>query len=252
MEPLSSSGGASGAGEALPAGLYARSAPLYDLFYSYKDYAAEAALLHGLIQRLRPGARSLLDVACGTAKHLRWLARDYEVEGLDLSAEMLECARRRCPGISFHQGDMHTFQMGRTYDAVLCLFSSIGYARTYDGLCRAVANMARHVSPGGMLGVEAWIAPEKWQCGNHDLLTAERPGLKAARMMYSQRDGDVSVIQVAFLVGTPRGLEYYGERHEMGLWTAEQYEAALRAAGLRPQLEPRGLTGRGLWVGLAP
>lgn len=38
-----------------------------------KDYAAEATGLHELIQARRPGAASLLDVACGTWAHLTHL-----------------------------------------------------------------------------------------------------------------------------------------------------------------------------------
>ena len=48
-------------------GSYSRAAEFYDLLYaSEKDYPAEARLLEGLIREACPGARSILDVGCGT------------------------------------------------------------------------------------------------------------------------------------------------------------------------------------------
>ncbi len=61
---------------------------------------------------------------------------------------------------------MTEFDLATTYDAVTCLFSAIGYVRTVDRMNRAVACMARHVKPGGVLIVEPWITPEDWKPGN--------------------------------------------------------------------------------------
>ena len=56
---------------------------------------------------------------------------------------------------------MTDFDLATTYDAVTCLFSAIGYVRTVDRMNRAVACMARHVKPGGVLIVEPWITPDE-------------------------------------------------------------------------------------------
>ncbi|MBA2616521.1 MAG: class I SAM-dependent methyltransferase, partial [Actinobacteria bacterium] len=51
--------------------MYSRSARVYDALYStFKDFVAEAERVHELIQSRKPGARTLLDVACGTGAHL--------------------------------------------------------------------------------------------------------------------------------------------------------------------------------------
>ena len=55
--------------------MFSRSAHLYDAIYSFKDYAGEAETLRALVEERAPGARSLLDVACGTGKHLAELRR---------------------------------------------------------------------------------------------------------------------------------------------------------------------------------
>ena len=79
--------------------MFGNSAHVYDLIYAaMKDYAVEAQDVHALVQARRPGARSLLDVACGTGAHLRHLRQWYEVAGIDSDARMLGQARQQLPG----------------------------------------------------------------------------------------------------------------------------------------------------------
>ena len=41
----------------------------YDLLYSDKDYEAEADYIDHLIQKNNPGAKTILNLGCGTGKH---------------------------------------------------------------------------------------------------------------------------------------------------------------------------------------
>ena len=84
--------------------VYARSAPFYDLFHSDLDYGAEAARLHRLVESRAPGARSLLDVGCGTGRHLVHLRADFEVEGLDISRTCSSLPASACRGFHFIEG----------------------------------------------------------------------------------------------------------------------------------------------------
>jgi SAM-dependent methyltransferase len=232
--------------------VFSRSARLYDAIYgSIRDYPREAAELDRLIQERRPGARTLLDVACGTGAHLEHLAGRYDVAGLDLDAEMLAVARERLPQASFHQGDMADFDLGRSFDAVVCMFSSIGYVRTEERLRSALAAMARHLQPGGVLVVEPWLSPDVWQDRHVGGVFVDEPDLKIARMNAARRDGDVSVVDFHYLVATPAGVEHFTELHELGLFTVEQHLAAFRAAGLEAEHDPEGPMGRGLYVAAA-
>ena len=71
--------------------------------YSWKDYPAEVARLEELVEgRKRSSGNRLLDVACGTGRHLELLRERYLVEGLDLDPAMLAIARERLPGVSLH------------------------------------------------------------------------------------------------------------------------------------------------------
>ncbi|MCK4965014.1 MAG: class I SAM-dependent methyltransferase, partial [Dehalococcoidia bacterium] len=120
-------------------------AKYYDKIYSFKDYEQEAAEIAQIIeQHLCSDGRRLLDVACGTGRHVEYLKDQFEVEGLDISHEMLAIARRRNPNVPFYEADITNFDLGRTFDVITCLFSAIGYAKTLELASKAIACMEMH------------------------------------------------------------------------------------------------------------
>jgi SAM-dependent methyltransferase len=230
--------------------VFTKTARFYDVIYSWKDYTREAERLHELIHA--HGGRAgdaLLDVACGTGMHLTHLKRYYAVEGLDLDAELLAIARERNPDVVFHQDDMVTFDLGRQFGVILCLFSSIGYVKTEERLRETIANFARHTRPGGVVIVEPWLMPDVYRPGGIHALFVDQADLKIARMNNSGLEDGVSVLHMEYLVGTPEGITHFTERHELGLFTHEQYLEAFRAARLEVSHDAAGLMGRGLYVG---
>ena len=224
------------------------SAAIYDALYSRKDYAAEAGAVHELIQERCPAAQTLLDVACGTGKHLERLNGWYEVEGVDLDQQLLALARARLPTVRFHEADMRGFDLGRRFDAITCLFSAIGYALTVESLTRTVATIARHLEPLGVAIIEPWFTPDAWIEQHPMLLNIDQPDLKIARMNVNSRDERLAIVDFHYLVGTPAGVEYFTERHEFGLFTDNEYRAALNETGLSVDYDPNGFTGRGLYI----
>ncbi len=233
--------------------MFARSQRLYDLVYGFKDYPGEARRLEELIDERHRGASSLLDVACGTGKHLAELrTRFTDAEGLDLDEGLLAVARERLPETPLHHGDMTSFELGRRFDAITCLFSSIGYAGTERKLRQAIDAMARHLEPGGVLLVEPWLEPGVWIPGHLHLLTVDEPDVKIARATVAGQEGTTSIMDFHYLVVTNDGVEHFTEHHEAALFTREQMLGAFEAAGLAGELDEEGLIGRGLYVGVKP
>ncbi len=225
---------------------------LYDLFYSWKDYRREAEKLRVILRRSRPDAESLLDVACGTGTHLEHLRDWFRVEGLDTDPGLLAVARHRLPGVPLHEADMRDFDLGRQFDVITCLFSSIGYMVVGADLRQAIANMARHLSLRGLLIVEPWFSPEEFDPTHLGrTLLVERPDMQAVRMNGSRVEGRRSILDLHYLVATPGQVRHRVEEHTLGLFTQEEYAQAFESAGLLAQLDPDGLMGRGLWTGFA-
>ena len=238
--------------------MFSQSAQWYDTLYSFKDYEEEAEKLKTLLGEVHPAAETVLDVACGTAEHDRYLARHYRVDGLDANPDLLAFAAQKNPAGDYVRGDMTDFTLKKQYDAIVCLFSSIGYVKTVDNVVKTLRCFHRHLNEGGVAVVEPWLTPHTWQPdGRAHMLTGETAVGKICRMNLSQpavhQDGQlVTVLNFHYLAGTVEGVTHFTERHEMGLFTVEEMKGAFRQAGFSVSYDEEGLTGRGLYVGRKP
>jgi ubiquinone/menaquinone biosynthesis C-methylase UbiE len=231
--------------------VFTKTARFYDLIYVTKDYPAEVEQLVAIIRKhLQSGGNRLLDVACGTGKHIEHFRAHFDVEGLDINEELLEMARQRNPGVPFHWGDMVAFDLGAQFDVVTCLFSAIGYVKTLDNLKSAVACMVRHLVEGGVLIIEPWFTPDAWHTPSVHASYVDEPDLKIARVNTSFQKGRLSYFDLHYLIGTLEGTEHFVERHELGLFETEEMQTALEDAGIETVYDAEGLIGRGLFVGL--
>src|SRR5437588_12834879 len=104
---------------------FLESAELYDAIYHFKNYQRESERLREIISSTVPAASSLLDVACGTGAHDKFLKDHFQVDGIDLNGRYLDAARARNPAGSYVRADMTDFDLGSRYDVVTCLFSAI-------------------------------------------------------------------------------------------------------------------------------
>ena len=229
--------------------MYSESVDFYDRLYSFKDYRMEADLLTDMIKARLPSARTLLDVACGTGRHLQHLKTRFQVEGIDISQEFIAVAQRNNPELAFHVGDMLDFRLPKRYDVITCLFSSIGYVRTAARLAVAISNMSSHLTMNGLLVIEPWFPPDAWHADTAHATFVDEPELKIARMSTSKTNGSLSVMEMHYLVSTPQSTRHLVELHEMGLFTQQEMINAFLAAGLDTQYHPEGLTRRGLYLG---
>jgi SAM-dependent methyltransferase len=235
--------------------MFRNTAKYYDEIYASmkKDYAGEAAKANKFIQKhKKTNGRKLLDVACGTGTHANYLNQYYDVEGIDLDTKMIAVAKSKYSSIKFQYGDMVNFSMSRKFDVITCLFSSIGYVKTKTRLQKAVKNMAGHLRAGGILLIEPWFSQDQWTVGRMSLASVDRDDLKLTRISRSSRSRGVSIIEFQYLIGTSRKITHVTERHEMGLFSKKDYLDAFHSAGLKTVHDPRGLDGRGLYIGIKP
>ncbi len=233
--------------------MYTQSAQWYDAIYSFKDYKAETDKILALLREKRPQAKTLLDVACGSAEHDRYLAQHYQVDGIDLEPEFIKIAAGKNPAGRYRVADMSAFDLGRSYDIILCLFSSIGYLRTLDKVEQALHCFKRHLAPGGLLLVEPWFTPSTWNPTHPaTMLTAEGKGegegFSICRMTETGQAGTLSFFTCHYLLAQGKAVQYFTERHELGLFTVEEMTAAFQQAGFAVTYDEQGLIGRGLYL----
>ena len=229
--------------------MQSESAFVYDKIYAWKDYKGESEMVHKLIRKHKksPGY-NLLDVACGTGKHLQYLQEFYQVEGLDFSVEMVKTARANFPEITFYEADMADFNTNKTYDVLTCLFSSIGYLKTLDKVEKSLRCMYAHLNKGGVLIIEPWFTPDQWQPNTVHSLFIDEPELKIARINTSFKEGNLSIFDLHHLVGTPKGTRHFVEHHELGLFETADLLQLFQKTGFEVDFDPNGLENRGLFI----
>jgi len=230
------------------------SAEYYDLVYSaLKDYGKEAADVAGLLRRIHPGCRTLLEAACGTGEHARWLAAaGFEVDGLDLNPAFVSTARAKHPGGRFVVADMSKFHIDRRYDAVVCLFSSIAYLGTLDRVEDALRCFREHLAPGGAIVVEPWFPPGVLSTTRVFRHSAEGNGVRVDRTARNEIVGRLSRLHFDYEIADSGGTRRVSEIHELGLFTTDEMLEAFGRAGLAAEHDPKGLTDRGLFLGRNP
>jgi SAM-dependent methyltransferase len=142
-----------------------RHAELYDLFYSDKPYAQEAGFIHETLCEHGHGkVTRLLELACGTGNHaFEFEKLGYEVLGTDYSVDMLACARRKAEArsskVQFRQIDMRQLEnVEGTFDAIVCLFDSIGYVQSNQAVQVVFSAVKNKLSPHGLFIFEFWHA----------------------------------------------------------------------------------------------
>ena len=230
--------------------MFSATAAYYDLIYSrFKDYGREADAIAGILRAQDPRCTTVLDVACGTGEHARALAaRGFQVDGTDLDPSFIQIASRKHPAGRFVAADMCDFHLDREYDAVLCLFSSIGYARTLDRVRQALACVRDHVTPGGTILVEPWFPPGVLDPARVATNVGEGDGVRVTRVSRVAIDGRISRLLFEYEISDAAGTRSVSEVHELGLFTTDELLAAFRGVGLDVRYDPAGLMDRGLFI----
>jgi SAM-dependent methyltransferase len=140
-------------------------AQYYDLLYSVKDYEAEANYVCALIDKFGAGARSILDLGCGTGSYgFLFAQRGYDVTGVDLSAKMVALANQKkgqegLQNISFEEGNILSLRLNREFDVVVSLFHVMNYLTKTSEMKTGFANAWHHVKPGGLFIFDSWYGP---------------------------------------------------------------------------------------------
>jgi SAM-dependent methyltransferase len=230
---------------------YSQTAHYYDLVHaSGKDYAAEAVLLAALIRERAPHTRHILDLACGTGRHAEELTKlGFAVDGIDLEPQFIATAAARNPLGTFRVADMVAFELPARYDAILCLFSAIGYVRTVDALHCTLKRIAAHLAPRGTVIIDPWFEPGQLTDRHVDAASHVGDGLAVCRMTRTFLEGAISRLEFDYLIGRPDRVERHSETHRLGLFTEADIESAFRGAGLVVERRRGVLRKRGVYIG---
>ena len=128
---------------------YEKFAQIYDSIMPDNFYGNYYEFVIEILQKLESKPASILELACGTGKLARlFLDRGYNIEGLDLSTNMLKVAQAK--GLKVYQSNMIDFELNRKYDLILCVYDSLNYLQKGSDLQHCFNSVKKHLSQDGL------------------------------------------------------------------------------------------------------
>ncbi len=233
--------------------IYKELAEYYDLLYSWKDYKKESTIIKKLISRYKKSlGNDLLEVGCGTGKHVKYLSNSFSVLAVDINNEMLVIAQKNNPGIHFKQANMITLNLEKQFDVILCLYSSIAYVKTKANLKKTIKNFADHLKKGGVMLIEPWYTKETYTVGAPNMSTFDNRNIKISKMCVPKIRGNISIMDMNYLIAKEsQEIKHIVDRHEMGLFEVDEITAIMKKAGIHANFLQNGfMKNRGLFIGI--
>lgn len=145
-----------------------RSGAEYDAPYELRakagvDVHGEANLVQKLLVEYQGESPCrVLDAGCGTGRMGIELARrGFDVVGVDLDEVMLAQARAKAPAMHWVWDDLSRVSLNGRFDAVV-MAGNVMIFVTPGTEEAVVANMVRHLKPGGLLLAAFELTPRRW------------------------------------------------------------------------------------------
>ncbi len=202
-----------------------------------EDAARETELYCEAIKKyakIKPA--ELLHLGCGAGINDFTFKKHFKVTGVDISDGMLDVAKRINSGIEYIKADMRSVSLGKKFDAV-AVPDSIGYITDTDDLKGTIDVCRGHLKKGGVLLI----------------LTLAAEDFRENDFLYKGADGDLKVTvfenndtgecpemyeaAVVYLVRREGRLDFYTEKHVLGLFGIDTWLGILETAGFEVYLE---------------
>jgi SAM-dependent methyltransferase len=215
----------------------------YDALYVGGRAERAGPFLQDLFRRRGPVA-DVLDVGCGTfALDLPLLRRGYRIVGRDFSAAMIRVARERLARarrtVDLAVADMRALDLGRNFDAILCLGTAFNYLTSRDDAARALRGFRRHLGPGGLLVLDltnfaAWIRRPQNARAEVDYRAPD--GTRIAVFGFNDQDTARGIHVARWLtVLSRRGrINVWFDEAPLRIWTRDGIRALLVETGFSP------------------
>ena len=140
----------------VPVAPYTVLAAVYDVVMEHVEYDAWAEYVDALIATHRPGAKTILELACGTGELAFALQPlgPYRYAGTDSSEDMIRVARAKAElyeaDVQFAVADFTDFRVDRPVDVLILLYDGLNYLLEPEPIRRLFRCAYEALAPGGI------------------------------------------------------------------------------------------------------
>ena len=239
--------------------------PDFGLLYDHVPLYRERADVPFYVDAAKAARGPVLELGCGTGRILLPIARaGVSILGLDSSRQMLERCRANLGAesapvqqrVTLHQGDLHDFNLGAAFALIIAPFRVVQHLTTVDAQLRFLANVSRHLAPGGRFIFDVFNPRFEVLVGADGMEREDTPATplpdgrtfrRAYRIARVRWVDQVSESELIYYVDGKR----YVQAFEMRWYLAAELQHLLARAGFRVR-ETYGDFARGPLVDGAP
>lgn len=123
----------------------------YDLVYT--DVDKKVPFVVDILQKYQ--SKQILELGCGSGLFTIPLKqKGFNIEGLELSPEMIKVTQKKEANLTLHQGDMRSFDLQKSFDTILILSSTLTLLQNHEEMNQCLQRSYEHLQPGGILFLE--------------------------------------------------------------------------------------------------
>jgi SAM-dependent methyltransferase len=176
-------------------------------------------------------SRTLLELGSGTGRLLIALAeRGYQVEGVELSPEMVGKMRVKTAEIAVLVGDMTSFDLGRKFGVVFLAFNTLHFLASQERQLACLTRAAEHLDPAGVVVCEAFLPYPLTRLPPRGVTTVE-VGVDELVLIPYRHDQVLQVVESSIVTVREDGIKLYPYRTRY-VWPPE-LDLMAQLAGLR-------------------
>ena len=179
------------------------------------------------------GDGPVLELGIGTGRlALPLAAKGVEVHGVDASAEMVDQLRTKPGGAEMNVviGDFASARIDREFSLVLLAINTIYALPDQDAQVATFENAARHLRPGGLFVVEAWV-PDLSRFDRGQGVWARKVSGDRVSVEVAWLDAPAQMMRTTQLQFTDGDVRLYPANHRYA-WPSE-LDLMARLAGMR-------------------
>lgn len=130
-------------------------ATVYDRFMDSAPYAQWASFTKEVLDQIKPDAKTVIDLGCGTGTlTLRLAAEGYQMTGVDFASDMLTIAAQHAADegtqVQWIHQDLTTLDVGKAFDVAVSYCDVINYITTESDIKSVFENAYKSLTDDGV------------------------------------------------------------------------------------------------------